>query len=188
LNGGVFIKIHGLSKPEKWLLVGIPILFLIGGFMHFAYGLSGHNVLVGMIAPVNESVFEHMKMVLPLVLWWSIYYVCNGDKYKINKDKWFWACVISLVCSILTIPTVAYTYRSAFGIESVVFDIFILLFALAMGQIIGIHVYRYGKGFSFKISLTIIVLIVILFIVFTFWPPHIPIFQDGNTGEYGRYV
>jgi hypothetical protein len=156
--------------------------------MHFAYGLSGNHALVGIIAPVNESVFEHLKMVLPLVLWWSIYYVCRGDKYNINKDKWFWACAVSLVCSILTIPIIAYTYRNAFGIESVVFDIFILLFAIAVGQIIGIHVYRYGKGVCFGTSLAIIVLIVVVFVVFTFWPPHLPIFQDGNTGGYGRKV
>ena len=177
-----------MSKPEKWLVVGIPILFLVGGFLHFAYGLAGNNVLIGMIAPVNESVFEHMKMVLPLVLWWSLYYVCNGVKYNINRDKWFWACTVSLACSILTIPTVAYTYRNAFGIESVVFDVFILLFAIAVGQMIGIHVYRYGKGVSFVTSLTIIALIVVMFVVFTFWPPHTPIFQDDNTGEYGRKI
>jgi hypothetical protein len=174
-----------LSKPEKWLVFCIPIIFLVGGFMHFAYELAGDNVLVGMIAPVNESVFEHVKMLLPIVLWWSIYYISNGKRYSINRNKWFWACVVSWGCALLTIPIIFYTYRNALGVESVVFDIFILLLAITVGQIIGLHVYRYGKGVSFEISIMIIVLIIGVFILLTFCPPHIPIFQDANSGEYG---
>lgn len=52
------------SQAKKWILTGIPILFLTGSLLHFAYELSGKNILIALIAPVNESVWEHSKMVL----------------------------------------------------------------------------------------------------------------------------
>lgn len=52
------------SAPEKWILAGIPALFLIGSVLHFAHQLLGQNPVAGLFFPVNESVWEHCKMVL----------------------------------------------------------------------------------------------------------------------------
>lgn len=87
------------SAPEKWILAGIPALFLIGSVLHFAHQLLGQNPVAGLFFPVNESVWEHCKMVLlPVILWWSTYYCCRGKKHGISKDKWFsaalWPCCL----------------------------------------------------------------------------------------------
>lgn len=37
-------------------------------------------------------------------------------------------------------------------------------------------------------SVAVIVLLAILFAVFTFYPPHHPLFQDPVTGKYGRFI
>ena len=46
---------------------------LFGVFLHFAYELSGNNPIVGLFAPVNESVWEHLKLLffpmLTLTIW-----------------------------------------------------------------------------------------------------------------------
>ena len=61
---------------KQWIYIGIPVLFVAGAFMHYFYSLSRKNVLVGLIAPVNESVWEHLKLIfLPMILWWSVYYM-----------------------------------------------------------------------------------------------------------------
>lgn len=79
-----------LSNPEKWILKGIPILFIIGSLLHFMYDLSGNNFLVGLVTAVNESVWEHAKMVLlPVILWWSLYYLYNGKRYDIDRNQWY---------------------------------------------------------------------------------------------------
>lgn len=68
-----------LTPAEKWIVLGIPLLFLIGAVMHFAYGLLWENPIVGLFAPINESVWEHAKMVLwPVILWWVLYYFWPG--------------------------------------------------------------------------------------------------------------
>lgn len=39
------------TGPEKWILKGIPILFIIGTVLHFTYDLLWKNPLVGSFRP-----------------------------------------------------------------------------------------------------------------------------------------
>lgn len=56
-------------NPESYILLGIPALFFIGTLFHFLYSFTGELFVVGLFSPVNESVFEHTKMVvLPIFL------------------------------------------------------------------------------------------------------------------------
>lgn len=175
-----------LSQPEKWILIGIPILFIIGSIFHFLYEILGESPIVALFAPVNESVWEHCKLVLwPMILWWLLYYCCRGKKYQIDKNKWFASALISLLVSLITMPALYYFYTGAFGVELLWVDILILLCVIAFGQLLGLHTYRYGKGIPAGLVLILLAAIVLIFMWFTFFPPHLPLFQDGVTKSYG---
>jgi hypothetical protein len=175
-----------LSLPEKWIIKGIPILFLVGTMMHFLYDLSGGSAVVGSFAAVNESVWEHLKMVLlPVICWWTIYYAVSGKKNSINKNRWFTGALAALLTSLIAIPLLFYFYTGAFGVEILAVDIAILFIALLFGQLLGLHFYNYSKGISSYIPICIFIILVLLFIIFTFYPPHLPLFRDSMTGQYG---
>ena len=178
--------IRKLSKPEQWILLGIPVLFLAGTLFHFLYDLSGQSKLIGAISPVNESVWEHCKMVVfPVIAWWCLYYIFRGKAKRMNSSKWFAGAAAALVTAVISIPLCYYFYTQAFGVELLAVDIFILLLALVLGQCIGLHFYRYSKCISTATSILIIVFVALIFIVFTFFPPHLPIFMDSTNGTYG---
>lgn len=173
-----------LTPPERWILWGIPALFLIGSIFHFIYELCGKFFLVGLLAPVNESIFEHMKLaLLPTLLWWALYPIKH--KQGIDKNAWFTAGFISMLVSSLLMPMLYYFYTGAFGVELMVVDIVILLICLCAGQLLGLHFYRHGKGLPFRISLLLMLTLVILFAILTIIPPPLPMFQDPLTGLYG---
>ncbi len=175
-----------LSEAWKWNLFSIPILFIIGSIFHFLYDLSGKSAIVGAVAAVNESVWEHQKMVLlPVIGWWAIYYLLKGRNDQLDRRKWFSGLTVSLCVSILTIPFAYYFYSQAFGIHLIIVDASILLVAFAAGQLAGFHFYKYSKGIPFYVSIMIVMLIFLVFVVFTFDPPQIPWFRDGLTGQYG---
>lgn len=177
-----------LSSPEKWILIGIPILFLIGSCMHFIYDFTSNNVIIAAIAPVNESVWEHLKMVvLPVILWWTIYYFATGDINNIDKNKWFTGALAALLTALITIPLLYYFYTTAFGVKSLVVDVLLLFLALLFGQLAGLHFYKYHIGINSNIAISILVLLILLFIYFTFYPPHLPLFRDSMTGKYGVF-
>lgn len=185
---GVKIMYKHLSSPEKYILRGIPILFVLGTLMHFAYDFFNKSVIVGLFAAVNESVWEHTKMVLlPVILYWILYYYIKGRKYSIDKNKWFQGALISLITSIISIPILYYFYTEAFGVEVMVIDILILLMANIFGQLLGLHVYKHGKGINAMTVINIFLVIILMYMVFTIYPPHIPLFQDGPSGKYGMW-
>ena len=171
------MKSKKLSSAEKWILIGIPVLFIIGSVFHFIYEWTGKNIIIGLIAPINESIFQHIKMVvIPIICWWTLYYYLKGRKDNIPKGKWFSGSVVSLISSILFIPVLFYLYTGALGIESLIIDILILLISLTFGQLLGLHFYRYSKGIDTTIAICIFVFIITLFAILTLYPPNIPFF------------
>lgn len=168
----------------KIILISIPFLFIIGSIFHFAYEWSNKNKIIGMIAPVNESIFEHSKLLLtPLVLFWGILYFFIGT--EINKNSYFLAMLVSIVASIITMTSFYYTYKESIGKSYLLVDILDLLISLTVGQILANHVYVYSANFPYYISLIIIGIIIILFIYLTFKPLKIPLFFDKKNKIYG---
>jgi hypothetical protein len=176
------------NPARNWILSGIPILFIAGFFMHYIYEWSGCSVLVGIFAPVNESIWEHLKLAFwPMLIWWIMGYVILCKKNKISAAQWFTSCAVAELICPLVIICFYYTYTGAFGIESLILDIFSLFLGISVAQGLALHVYNYA-GFSrycLYISTAIIILLAIAFTVFTFAPPHIPLFEDPLTGNYG---
>ncbi|PWM44216.1 MAG: hypothetical protein DBX47_06035 [Clostridiales bacterium] len=171
-----------------FVLINTIILGLIASFSHFAYALSGNLIIVGLFNPVNESVWEHLKfMVFPNLLWWIIMYFIKKRKCQIDLHKWIIATAVSVVTAPLTVLFIFYSYTGALGIESLIFDIILVYICYFIALKLAIHVYTYVKPTALKIIFSVITIIVIFlaFIVFTFIPPHYPIFCDTTTGAYG---
>jgi len=172
-------------NPQRWIMLGIIGIFLIATLMHFVYDFFGNSFIVGLIAPVNESIFEHIKLIiLPTILWWSIYYFVNNE--YIDKNNWFLGMLLSLIVMILLIPMLYYFYTGAFGVESLFVAILLLFISILIAQLIGRHIYNYSEGnISSKASIFISILILIIFAVLTVATPKLPIFKDSVTGTYG---
>lgn len=175
-----------LTVPEKWILAGAPIIFLVGSLFHFLFEWSGKNKLVAMFAAVNESVWEHIKMIpVTLVLFWCVMYLILGKKFGVDKNKWFTGGLVSLLVSIITMPMLFYFYRGALGIELLWVDILIFFLSVLFGQLLGLHFYRHSKGINWIVALLLMILVILFFAVVTFFPIEIPMFKDSNSGQYG---
>lgn len=59
---------------KKWEIANWIWIIAAGSLLHFVYDLTGENPFVGVFVPVNESVWEHLKLLLlPVFLfsWWN---------------------------------------------------------------------------------------------------------------------
>ncbi|MDP4089959.1 MAG: DUF6512 family protein [Bacillota bacterium] len=176
------------TKAERWILLGIPVLIVAGSLMHFIYDWTGKLTVIGIFAPVNESIWEHLKLTFwPMVLWWFLWYFINGKKFGVALEKWITAAAGAIVASPLVILAFYYTYTGAFGIESLVLDIFSMILGITLGQCLGLHIYKYSSFGRTAVytAIFIFAIMAVAFTVFTFLPPHIPLFWDSPTGAYG---
>jgi hypothetical protein len=173
---------------SRYILLSIPVLFIVGSLMHFIYEWSGSLTLAGLFAPVNESVWEHLKLSFwPILAWWFAGYFILRKNNKILINKWIVLCAVSEITCILVIVSFYYTYTGALGIESVILDIFSLFLGIAIAQVLALHLYKHSEFPNYCLYSAIVLLVILAaaFIVFTFIPPHIPLFKDSTTGNYG---
>ena len=177
------INSHDYDTLEKYILAGIPVIFFVGSIFHFLYQWSGHSTIIAMISPVNESPWEHLKLVLwPTILWWLIGYYTVGKKTNSTPQLFAVCCLSSLLVSMTTILAFFYTYTGILGIESLILDILGMLIGIILGQLMALHIVKYCNPSSYwlYISVFIIAAIVIIFAIFTFYPPKLPVFVPPN--------
>ena len=164
-------------------IAGTLFIIFLGTALHFTFDFSGGNPLVGSFSAVNESVWEHLKLPFwPSLLWMLI------EVYPLRKavTNFFAAKVIGAIVMIVIIPAVFYAY-TAFTEEILVVEFATFMIAVVVGQIISYKLFQTDKPRERTeiIAIIVIALLAVIFITFTFYPPHLSVFQDSNTGQYG---
>ena len=102
------------------VLIGIIFVILTGSLAHFLYNWSELNYLVGLFTPVNESIWEHMKLLFFPMLLYSLIII-----YQFRECH---LCTVSSFCfgiivGTLLIPFFYYTYTFILGKDIFLFDI-----------------------------------------------------------------
>ena len=168
----------------KWELVGIAVISSIGALLHFAFEWSGDSPPVGVFAAVNESVFEHLKLTYwPALFWAAIEY----RLLKNSANNFIIAKTAGLYVMPVAIIVLFYSYTTITGTESLIADIAIFVVAIALGQLTSYKILmreRLSQSLH-KSALAGLVSLGVIYAVFTFYPPHVPFFQDPISGTYG---
>ena len=177
-----------LSLSEKrsifWYeLAGMILIIILGSMLHFTFELSGNQPIVGVFSAVNESVWEHLK----IAFWPTILYAIFEYRYlKKRTNNFFFAKTIGIYAIMIIIPVIFYTY-TIFIEHNLTIDVLSFILAIILGQLVSFKLLTFKK-LSKNLKLISIVALVILglaFVVFTFYPPQVQLFQDPNTGDYG---
>lgn len=170
-------------NPKKYLYLGAVLLFILAVPMHFIYELTNIKI-IGLVAPVNESVFEHLKLFsYPMVIYSFIYGYKHKD--KININNWFLAILVWWLVTVLGVLSSFYIMNAGFGIESLPLDIVFLFISLLIGAIVANHVYQYSHAMDYKFTMTILIIIVLTMSYLSVNPPKLPMFKDTENNIYG---
>jgi hypothetical protein len=167
----------------KWELTGIAVIFLIGAAFHFTFDWLGSHPAAAAFFPVNESIFEHLKMTFWPTLIWAVF---SYNFLKSKANNFFTAKAAAVIIMPLVIVILYYAY-TAFTDENTIVDIIIFLIAVGVGQVINalIMAARPLAGYWPAVSAVIILLLALLYAFFTFYPPYTSFFIDTNTDSYG---
>jgi len=164
--------------------VGAVAVIVTGALLHFAYDWSGGSRVVAAIAPANESVWEHLKMVLIPVMALGVV----EARWVSDRRRLWWAKLAEVITASGFIVAFFYTFTGALGVHSIVaVDILSFLAAVAGGQWLSYRIIISARGRPMPLAMSVIALalLVVGFGVLTFTPPHIPQFQEVATGAYG---
>ena len=96
---------------KLWQLAGFSITSLLGTLLHFLYDWTGKSVIAAPFSGVNESTWEHMKLLFWPMLLFSI---VQNRYFKEYSD--FWCIKVKgIVLGLVLIPIIFYTYNGVIG-------------------------------------------------------------------------
>ncbi len=170
-----------MNKYLKLHLIGFFVISILGTILHFIYDLTGNVYIIGLFSPVNESVAEHLKMIItPVVIYLSIEHI------YIKEDKLIIAKVISMLFGITTIIVLFYSYTLFTNDSIVIVDCLIYYLAVAITQYISYKLINANLNYTLnKHGNILMICIIFCMFFFTFYPPNYDIFKDGNSNTYG---
>jgi hypothetical protein len=165
-------------------LFGMLLISLLGGLLHFTFELSGYQPIVGAFSAVNESVWEHLK----LGFWPALLYaIIEYRQIKKETNNFFLAKAVAPYAITAIIPLIFYSYTSITGESIFLIDILSFFVAVVIAQFLSYKLLTHKQlpDKLEKLALIALLLLGAAFIIFTFYPPHLQIFQDPISGEYG---
>lgn len=174
------------NKIRNYTLLSIIFTFILGTLLHFTYEWSGENIIVAAFSAVNESIWEHLKLLyFPMLLTLIIGYFYIGK----STPNFICSKVIGILSSILFTIAFFYIYSGILGKYIAIVDIILFFVATIFGEFLSYILIKNNFKCNNKIYLTLLILLGICFVFFTYSAPNIGIFRDPITGETGiKYI
>ena len=155
---------------------------VIGTLLHFTYEWTGKNLLVGLFSAVNESTWEHMKLLFMPAFF---YFLFESKKYGQDCENLLISRTCGLLAGLLFIPVAFYTYTGIIGRSFLAADIAIFYFSVFLTLYISSHMRNRHFRPTSLAALLLLIAVFLVFAIFTFFPPHIDLFLDPVTVRYG---
>ena len=167
----------------RWEFIGFLTTSILGIVLHFLYEWLNEAVWIAPFSGINESTWEHMK-----ILFWPmlIFAIIQSFFFKDRND--FWCIKLrGILLGIILIPVIFYTCNGVIGESPSWLNITIFFVCAAIAYIYESRLFTAEKIIckSPTLSIVILCIVALLFIVFTFVTPEIAIFKDPVTNSYG---
>lgn len=169
-------------KIRNYQIASTIFVCILGVLLHFTYELLGENSFVASFSAVNESVWEHLKLLFfPMLLTTIIGYFYIGK----STPNFLCSKTLEIITSMLFIIIFFYTYTGIIGKSIVFIDIASFFVAVILGEYLSYKLMISNFKCNNIISIISLSIILICFIVFTYITPKLEIFRDSVTNKYG---
>ena len=169
---------------KKIKVIGVFISFILAVILHFIYGWMP-NTFISVIAPVNESIWEHMKLIVSSSLIFSIFEYFIYKKKDITFNNFILSYAISCILGIIVYLLLYIPLNDIFGHKAYI-AISLLFLILIFVQVVSYYIMnKENIKHSNDIGILLIIIIYLIFGYLTYHPPKINLFYDYMNKGYG---
>lgn len=170
---------------KKIKFIGAIVIFLLTVLYHFLYDWLP-NPVFSVFFPVNESIWEHMKLLYSGIFTWGVIEYFIFRKKNISYRNFFSTLFLEMVTSIMIYLIMYLPLYNVFG-ENMVISIGLLIIVIILEEIFSYYLLSYSKENKIldRISILFVVLGFVVFLCFTYDPPRNYIFYDIVSNKYG---
>lgn len=168
---------------KKLKIVNVVIFFALSFLWHFVYDLIP-NFFTAIFFPVNESIWEHMKIIFGVIIFGSLISLILMQKFKIKYNNFYVEIIIKAILGVIFYLAIFIPLYNIFG-ENMFISITLMLITYIVMEFIGYKILLLDELDIKILPIILIVLCYILFALLTFYPPHYSIFFDETKLIYG---
>lgn len=169
---------------KKLKIIDIIIIFILTFIFHFLYDLIPNN-FTAIFFPVNESIWEHMKIFVSAILVWGLVDKFLLNKFNIYYNNHFFSTVLTSILSIALYLIIYLPLYKIFG-ETMFISIGLMLLVYAFMAYVS---YKILSGRELNINKVFLIIVIIVtyvsFGLLTYKPPKYFLFYDTNLKKYG---
>lgn len=161
----------------------IFMIFVFCFINHFLYDFFP-CFLTSVFFPVNESICEHMKMLVSSVIMWEfiLFVVFKKNNYHFNNFLLNVLC--TCICSVFIFLSIYFPFYYLFG-DVFVLNVIFLFISIFLSVNIGFSILN-KRDYNLELfSFILMIFIYVIFIIFTYYPPRSFLFVDPRNGGYG---
>ena len=151
----------------------------------FRVRVTGGNPLIAAFCAVNESTWEHMKLLfVPFFLFTMVQFIVFAEPLR----SFFAAKAASILLGLLAIPVLFYSLGGMFGKTPDWVNIAIFFLADALLYLMSFRLLTRGalRGGAWQLAgFLLLWALAFAFVFFTYRPIHLPLWQDPTNGLYG---
>lgn len=167
-----------MNQLKCYSIIGAVFVIIIGSISHFVYEWTGNNPVIGFFFPINESTWEHMKLIFFPMLIYSFFFWKNlRNSYPCLLSS----CYFGMIVGTLAIPVIFYTYTGILGNHFFILDIATFIIAVIISFLtiyqctLSCAVQKYNK--FLKIS---VLMFFLMFMIFTYFTPKLHLFANPS--------
>ena len=162
-----------MKSLKFFCIVGAIITIILGVISHFVYDWTGENFFVGLFFSINESTWEHMKLLFfPMF----VYALIAGKKWEENYPCIYNAMFIGILTGLALIPTIFYTYTGVLGFNVDWVNIALYVVSVLIAYYVVYRVAEKCKKGDSKILRYVMYALLLAFMVFSVYPPKLGLF------------
>lgn len=168
---------------KKVKLILVIIIFILSFICHFAYELIP-NFIFSIIFPVNESIWEHMKLIATPVIIGSIFEYIYYKRKKINCNNFILSYGISIIFGIGFYLAIYMPIHICFG-HNLYVAIILLFITYIIMEVISYYIINLKEiRYSNIIGILLIIFIYGIFYYFTYYPKENILFFNSQKDNY----
>ena len=110
------------NKLLRFQIFSVIFTWILGTILHFTYDWSNQNAIVGAFSAINESTWEHLKLLFfPMLITTIIgyFYLKPKEEYK----NFLCAKTIGILVALVFVVIFFYTYTGVIGTNFAILDI-----------------------------------------------------------------
>lgn len=181
--GHIINKGDNNMSLKKIKIIGVFAVFLLSFPLHFLYDVFP-NFLTSIFASVNESIWEHMKIIF------TAYLLYGGVEYLIFREKTKWNNFLLqlFIVPFLGIMIYLSIYLPLFNIfgENMIISIVLLFVVVAIEEVISYYILSMEEVKNQRIiGIVGIIAMYVIFTYLTYNPPKNYLFYDMKEEKYG---